>query len=78
VGISKSLLRLLSRLSTCAVFLDDASVLAKLDPCTWPERNEDIESRPSNDEVAQATKDFLTCRFDPNNLEPQLAKVSHF
>ena len=27
----------------------------------------------SNDEIAQATKDFLFCRFDPDDLEAQLA-----
>jgi hypothetical protein len=58
-------------------FRDEMSLLPKLDPGTWPKRHRDIECRPSHDEIAQATKDFVSCRFNPNNLETQLAKLSH-
>ena len=54
-------------LFTCSVFLDDASVLAKLDPGTWPERHGNIECRTSHDEIAQASEP--SCRFDPDDLE---------
>ena len=64
-------------LSTRAVFLDDASVLPKLDPGTWPERYGHIECRTSHDEIAQASEHFLSCRFDPDDLEAQLAKLGH-
>ena len=46
-------------LFTRAVFLDDESLLAKLDPGAWPERHGNVECRPSSDEIAQATKDLL-------------------
>ena len=59
-------------LFTRTVFLDDTSILSKLDPGTWPER------RTSHDEIAQASEHFLSCRFDPDDLEAQLAKLSHF
>jgi hypothetical protein len=59
-------------LFTCSVFLDDASVLAKLDPVTWPERHGNIECRTRDDNIAQACRDFLSCRFDPDDLETQL------
>ena len=69
MGISKSLLRLLCRPTKRAVFLDNASVLAKLDPGAWPKRHGDIESRASHDEIAQARQDLLPSRFDPDDLE---------
>ena len=39
-------------LFTRTVFLDDTSILPKLDPRTWPERYGHIECRTSNDEIA--------------------------
>jgi hypothetical protein len=64
-------------LSTRAVFLDDASILAKFDPGRWPEGHGNVESRASNDEVTEARKEFLSCRLDPDDLEAQLAKLTH-
>jgi len=31
--------------------------------------------RTSHDEIAQASEHFLSCRFDPDDLEAQLAKL---
>ena len=45
-------------LFTRTVFLDDTSILSKLDPGTWPERYGHIECRTSHDEIAQARQDF--------------------
>ena len=56
-------------LFTRTVFLDDTSILSKLDPGTWPERYGHIECRTSHDEIAQASEHFLSCRFDPDDLE---------
>ena len=64
-------------LFTRTVFLDDTSILPKLDPGTWPERYGHIECRTSHDEIAQASEHFLSCRFDPDDLEAQLAKLGH-
>src|SRR3954470_17034661 len=36
-----------------SVFLDDTSILSKLDPGAWPKRHGNVERRSSNDEVAQ-------------------------
>ena len=55
-------------LFTRTVFLDDTSILSKLDPGTWPERHGDIECRTSHDEIAQASS-----LVDPDDLEAQLA-----
>ena len=60
-------------LFTRTVFLDDTSILSKLDPGTWPERYGHIECRTSHDEIAQASEHFLSCRFDLDDLEAQLA-----
>jgi hypothetical protein len=59
------------------VFRDDVSLLAKLDPGAWPKRHGDIESRASHDEVTQTREHFLPCRFDPHDLEAQLAILSY-
>jgi hypothetical protein len=64
-------------LFTRTVFLDDTSILSKLDPGTWPERYGHIECRTSHDEIAQASEHFLSCRFDPDGLEAQLATIMH-
>ena len=65
-------------LFTRTVFLDDTSILSKLDPGTWPERHGNIECRTSHDEIAQASlSTCLSCRFDPDDLEAQLAKLGH-
>ena len=64
-------------LFTRTVFLDDTSILSKLDPGTWPERCGHIECRTSHDEIAQARQDFLSSRFDPDDLEAQLAMLIH-
>ena len=64
-------------LFTRTVFLDDTSILSKLYPGTWPERYGHIECRTSHDEIAQASEHFLPCRFDPDDLEAQLAKFGH-
>ena len=64
-------------LFTRTVFLDDTSILSKLDPGTWPERYGHIECRTSHDEIAQASEHFLSCRFDPDDLEAQLAILTH-
>jgi hypothetical protein len=64
-------------LLTRAVFLDDASVLAKLDPGMWPQRHGDIERRTTHDEITQACQNFLSCRLNPDDLETQLAVLSH-
>ena len=64
-------------LFTRTVFLNDTSILSKLDPGTWPERYRHIECRTSHDEIAQARENFLSCRFDPDDLEAQLAKFGH-
>ena len=64
-------------LFTRTVLLDDASLLSKLDPGMWPQRHGNIEGCTSDDQVAQATEDFMSCRFDPHNLKTQLAKLGH-
>ena len=51
-------------LFTRTVFLDDMSILSKLDPGTWPERHGHIERRTSNDELLRRPKNFLSSRFD--------------
>jgi hypothetical protein len=63
-------------LFTRTVFLDDTSILSKLDPGTWPERYGHIECRTSHDEIAQASEHFLSCRFDPDDLEAVSRSVS--
>ena len=52
-------------LFTRTVFLDDVSLLAKLDPGAWPERHGNIECRTSHDEITQASEHFLTSPFRP-------------
>jgi hypothetical protein len=41
-------------LITRTVFLDDAGILAKLDPVTWPERHGNIECRTRHAQVTAA------------------------
>jgi hypothetical protein len=60
-----------------SVFLDDTSILSKLDPGAWPKRHGNVERCPSHDEIAQACQDLLPCRFDPDDLEARLAKLGH-
>jgi hypothetical protein len=46
-------------LFTRTVFLDDVSLLAKLDPGAWPERHGNVECRTSQDYIAQTCQDLL-------------------
>jgi hypothetical protein len=37
----------------------------------------DVDDRTSNDDITQACQDLLPSRFDPDDFEAQLAKLSH-